>query len=79
MDLNTLAREYGGKVALSGGISDQHLARFTPQQIRDEIRATRDLLGRAFDNAYLLAPSNMLTPDIPLANFLAMFEAAHGC
>jgi uroporphyrinogen decarboxylase len=77
MDLKVRAREYGGKVALSGGISDQHLARFTPQQIKDEIRATRDLLGGAFDNAYLLAPSNMLTPDIPLPNLVAMFEACH--
>ena len=77
MDLQALAREYGGKLAISGGISDQRLARLTPQQIKDEIRATIDLLGRAFDNAYLVGPSNALTPEIPLANIEAMFEACH--
>jgi hypothetical protein len=40
-------------------------------------QATRDLLGGAFDNACLLAPSNMLTPDIPLPNLVAMFEDCH--
>ena len=79
MDLKALAREYGGKVALSGGISDQRLARWTPAQVKDEIRRTIDLLGKAFDNAYLVAPSNVLTPEIPLANLVAMFEACHEC
>ena len=78
MDLEALAREYGGKVAFSGGISDQRLARLTPAQVKDEIRATIDLLGSAFDNAYLVAPSNVLTPEIPLTNIVAMFEACHG-
>lgn len=77
MDLKALAREFGGKVAFSGGISDQRLARQTPSQVKDEIRATKALLGTAFDNAYLVAPSNMLTPEIPLANLVAMFEACH--
>ncbi|MBM4091805.1 MAG: hypothetical protein FJ276_20615 [Planctomycetes bacterium] len=77
LDLKALAREYGGKVAFSGGISDQRLARQTPAQVKDEIRATIDLLGTAFGNAYLVAPSNMLTPEIPLENIVAMFEACH--
>jgi uroporphyrinogen decarboxylase len=78
MDLKALAREFGGKVAFSGGISDQRLARQTPAQVKDEIRATIDLLGVPFNNALLVAPSNMLTPEIPLANLVAMFEACHG-
>ena len=78
MDLKALAREFGGKVALCGGISDQRLARWTPTQVRDEIRATIDLLGSAFDNAYLVAPSNVLTPEVPLKNIVAMFEVCHG-
>ena len=78
MDLKALAREYGGKVAFCGGISDQRLARWSSTQVKDEIRATIDLLGRTFDNAYLVAPSNLLTPEIPLENIVAMFEACHG-
>jgi uroporphyrinogen decarboxylase len=77
LDLKQLAREFGGKAAFSGGISDQRLGRQTPAQVKDEIRATIDLLGTAFGNAYLVAPSNMLTPEIPLANLVAMFEACH--
>ena len=78
VDLKKLAREFGGRAAFSGGISDQRLARQTPGQVKDEIRATMDLLGTAFGNAYLVAPSNALTPEIPLANIVAMFEACHG-
>lgn len=77
MDLKKLARDFGGKAAFSGGISDQRLARQTPAEVKDEIRATIDLLGTAFGNSYLVAPSNMLTPEIPLANIVAMFEACH--
>ena len=64
-------------MAFCGGISDQRLARLTPAQVKDEVRATIDLLGKAFDNAYLVAPSNVLTPEIPLANIVALFEACH--
>jgi len=78
VDLKKLAREFGGKAAFSGGISDQRLARQTPAQVKAEIRATMDLLGAAFGNAYLVAPSNALTPEIPLENIVAMFEACHG-
>jgi len=37
-----------------------------------------DLLGGAFHNAYLVGPSNALTPEIPFENLVAMFEACHG-
>lgn len=77
MDLERIAREFGGKVAFSGGLSDQKIARSTPEEVKDEVRRTVDRLGRAFKNAYIVAPSNVLTPDIPLANIEAMFEASH--
>jgi len=77
MDLGRIAREFGGRVAFCGGISDQELAVFTPAQVRDHVRRTIDLLGGAFGNAYLAAPSNVLLPDIPLANLQALFEACH--
>ncbi len=47
MDLQEIAREYGGKVAFCGGISDQELAVFTVSQVRDHVRRTIDTLGRA--------------------------------
>jgi uroporphyrinogen decarboxylase len=77
MDLQAVAREFGGKVAFSGGLSDQRLALLSPTQIKDEVRRTIDTLGTPHGNAYLIAPSNVLTPEIPLANLRALFEAAH--
>ncbi len=77
MDLAAVAREYGGAVGFCGGISDQRLGVQTPQQVRDEVRHLIDILGAPFGNAYVLAPSNSLMPEIPVENLVALFEACH--
>ncbi|MEW6756239.1 MAG: uroporphyrinogen decarboxylase family protein, partial [Candidatus Latescibacterota bacterium] len=77
MDLGEIARRYGGRVAFCGGLSDQAIAHQTPQQVRDTVRRTLDTLGRACGHAYLVGPSNVLTPEIPLANVEAVFQACH--
>jgi uroporphyrinogen decarboxylase len=77
MDLAALAREYGAHVAFSGGLSDQTLARQTPAEVTEAVRRTIDLMGSACRNAYLVGPSNVLTPEIPLANIEALFQACH--
>lgn len=77
MDLAGVAREFGGRVAFSGGMSDQELVRFTPTQVRDHVRRTIDLLGAASNNAYIIAPSNMMPPEIPPDNLIALFRACH--
>jgi len=77
MDLAWIAREFGGKVAFCGGISDQEIVALTPAQVRDHVRRTIDILGRAFGNTYLVGPSNTLTPEIPIENLQALFEACH--
>lgn len=77
MDLAALAREYGGRVAFCGGLSDQEIARQTPAQVREAVHRTVDLLGRAGNHAYLVGPSNVLTPEIPLPNIEALFRACH--
>jgi uroporphyrinogen decarboxylase len=77
LDIDNVARNFGGKVAFSGGISDQKLVRMSPRQVRDHVRRTIEVLGSSFNNAYLVAPSNSLTPEIPLENLEALFEAAH--
>jgi len=78
MDLTWVAREFGGKIAFLGGLSDQAVAVYTPQQVRDEVHRTIDLLGTPFGNAYVLALSNLLMPEVPFANIVALFEACHG-
>jgi uroporphyrinogen decarboxylase len=77
MDLAAVAREYGGKVAFCGGISDQRLGTQTPAQVRDEVRRLVDTLGAPFGNALLLAPANSLMPETPLESLVALFEACH--
>ena len=36
-----------------------------------------DTLGGPFGGRYLIAPANVMAPDIPLENVQALFEAAH--
>jgi hypothetical protein len=41
------------------------------------VRRLIDTLGTPFGNGLVVAPANMATPDVPLANFRALCEAAH--
>jgi uroporphyrinogen decarboxylase len=77
MDLAHVAREFGGKIAFCGGISDQEIVTFTPAQVKDHARRTIDTLGKAFGHAYLVGPSNSLPAEVPLENLQALFEACH--
>jgi hypothetical protein len=36
-----------------------------------------DTLGRPYRNAFIMAPANVITPDVPLANIAALMEAGH--
>ena len=40
-------------------------------------RWTIDAVGSRSNNAYIVSPSNMMPPEIPLENLEALFEAAH--
>lgn len=77
MDPAALAREFGGRVAFCGGLDDQKLASRSPGEVRDEVRRLIDTLGAPFGNALVLSPANVMTPEIPLANLRALFEACH--
>ncbi len=77
MNPQEVARRFGGKVAFSGGIDDQRLVSYTPQQLKDEVRRTIDTLGTPFGGAYLASPANVMTPEIPIENLRALFEACH--
>jgi uroporphyrinogen decarboxylase len=79
MDIGQLAREFGGKVAFSGAVDVQGLlALGTPQQVKDDVRIIAATLGKPFGGALVLGPANVMTPDIPFENLVALFEAAHG-
>jgi len=74
MDAVTLARDFKGKIAFLGGIDTQDLlVSGTPQQIKDEVRRVRDVLGPGV----IISPSHeAILPDVPPANIAAMAEAA---
>lgn len=74
MDAETLAREFGQRVAWVGGVDTQDLLMHaTPAQIRDEVRRLKTLFGPRF----VVSPSHeAILPNVPLANVIAMSEAA---
>ncbi|MCX5757779.1 MAG: hypothetical protein NTU83_04605 [Candidatus Hydrogenedentes bacterium] len=78
MDIDKLAREFGGRVAFSGAIDIQHLlCEGAPREIKDEVHRIIDTLGRPFGGSLLLGPANVMTPETPLDNLRALFEASH--
>jgi len=78
MDLERAARDYGGRISFAGGIDVQHLlVAGTPQEIGDEVRRIVDMLGRPSGGGLIVGPANVLTPEVPIHNLRAMFEACH--
>ena len=74
MDAETLAREYKGKIAFMGGIDTQDLLmNCTPNQIKDEVKRVKDLLG---ENTIISPSHEALLPNVPLENVIAMSEEA---
>lgn len=75
MDAESLAREFKGRIAFIGGIDAQHLlVRGTPNEIRQEVRRVRGLLG---PNVIISPSHEAILPDVPPQNVRAMVEAAH--
>ncbi len=77
LNLAEVARLHGGKVAFSGGIDDQRLEDYTPEEVKDMVRRTIDTLGRPYGNAYIVAAANAILPSVPLENLAAMIQACH--
>jgi hypothetical protein len=78
MDIDELARRFGGQLAFCGGVDIQELLPFgSPQQVKDAVRRLIDTLGRPFGNSLIVAPANTVTPEVPLENFRVLLEACH--
>lgn len=75
MDLATIKKRYGGRLCLLGNVdTNRLLPRGTPEQVAAEVRRIIDV---GFPGGgFILQTANMLTPDIPVQNVWAMFEAA---
>ena len=74
LDLEQLARDFGGKLCFHGGIDVQKTLPFgTPQQVRDEVRWLCERLGGT--GGYIASSSHSIMPETPIENLIAMFEA----
>jgi uroporphyrinogen decarboxylase len=75
MDVGQLKREFGASLTFCGGVRTQDLLpNGTPQQVRDEVKRLKDLLGAG--GGYILEPGITLQADIPTANLVALIEEA---
>ena len=74
MDAETLARDFKGRIAFLGGIDTQDLlVNGGPEEVKDEVRRVKNLLGPRL----IVSPSHeALLPNVPPANVVAMAEAA---
>ena len=77
LNLAEISAKHGGKVAFSGGIDDQRLEDYTPQEVKEMVHRTIDTLGRPHGNAYVIAAANAILPSVPLENLAAMIQACH--
>ncbi len=77
MDVAEVARRFGGQLSFCGAIDDQRLGSSSPRQIKDAVRRTVGTLGRPFGNGLILAPANLIPPEVPIENLQALFEACH--
>lgn len=74
MDAETLARDFGGRIAFMGGIDTQHLlVHGTPEDVKKDVRRVKTLLGPRL----IVSPSHeALLANVPPQNLEAMAEAA---
>jgi len=64
---------FGERLVFHGGIDTQQILPFgTPELVEAHVRGTAAALGQ--DGGYLFAPSQILGPDIPVANIVAMYD-----
>jgi uroporphyrinogen decarboxylase len=74
MSAEELASEFRGRIAFMGGIDTQELlVHATPEQVKDDVRRVKRLLGPRL----IVSPSHeAVLPNVPPANIAAMVEAA---
>ena len=74
MDAETLARDFGGKIAFLGGVDTQRILPLgSPEEVKAEVRRIKAVLGPHL----IVSPSHeAVLPDVPPQNIAAMAEAA---
>ena len=73
LDFPSFKSKYGGRLILWGGISVQHtMPHGTAEDVRREVRNAGKILGNG--GAFVIAPSNEITEDIPFENIEAFID-----
>ena len=68
-----LKTEFGGRIVFHGGIDTQNVLPFgTPAEVRAHVREVVGAMSA--DGGYIFAPSQILGPDIPVENIVAMYD-----
>ena len=75
MDLAQLKRDFEDRLTFWGGISTQRTLPYgTPDEVRAEARAVRELLSHG--GGYIFSPAQSIQGDVPVPNILALLEVA---
>ena len=75
MDVEWLAREFGGEICFYGGVDVQGtMVRGSTAEVKAEVRRLVELFGR-FDGGYIGGTSHTIMPETPLDNIIALYEA----
>ena len=73
MEPQSLAERFGGRMVFHGGIDTQGILPFgTPEEVAAHAHEVAATLGAK--GGYIFAPSQILGPDIPMENIVAMYE-----
>ncbi len=74
MDVETVIREFGGRLSFNGTLGTQTTMPFgTPDEVRQTVRRHLELAGRG--GGLLCCPTHMLEPEVPWANIEAYVQA----
>jgi uroporphyrinogen-III decarboxylase len=75
MDLEGLKGAWGDRLTFWGGLSTQRTLPFgTPDEVREECRAVKRLLGRG--GGLIFSPAQSIQSDVPVDNILALLDVA---
>ncbi|HPO13627.1 MAG TPA: uroporphyrinogen decarboxylase family protein [Candidatus Hydrogenedentes bacterium] len=75
MDLQQLARDFGGHVCFNGGVDVQGaMIHGTPEDVKRQAKELVHLFGQ-FNGGYIAGASHSIMPETPLDNVIALYEA----